>query len=108
MSGGDTSQGQKILPPLERTDTEAIQPLMDLVTGPRGRGRPADAFTSLIYGAAFDPFFIQRLQLVHILLQFEKAVPVGIVGACHHGAMASATTFMVPEMVEGDLKLIGP
>ena len=48
------------------------------------------------------------LQLVQILLQLEKAVPMRVVRCTHHCALASTTPLMVPQVVVSNLELVRP
>ena len=56
----------------------------------------------------FDSFFIDFLEFIEVLLQFEKAVPVGIIRGSHHRTLPGPSSLMVPEVVESDLEFIDP
>ena len=54
----------------------------------------------------FDSFFIDFLEFIEVLLQFEKAVPVGIIRGFHHRTLPGPSSLMMPEVVERDLEFI--
>ena len=56
----------------------------------------------------FDSLLIDFLEFIEVLLQFEKAVPVGIIRGSHHRTLPGPTSLMMPEVVESDLEFIEP
>ena len=56
----------------------------------------------------FDSFFIDFLEFIEVLLQFEKAVPVGIIWGSHHRTLSGPLSLMMPELVESLLEFIDP
>ena len=52
--------------------------------------------------------FIDFLEFIEVLLQFEKAVPVGIIRGSHHRTLPGPSSLMMPEVVERYLEFIDP
>ena len=50
----------------------------------------------------FDSLLIDFLEFIEVLLQFEKAVPVGIIRGSHHRTLPGPSSLMMPEVVERD------
>ena len=55
-----------------------------------------------------DSLLIDFLEFIEVLLQFEKAVPVGIIRGSHHRTLPGPSSLMMPEVVERDLEFIDP
>ena len=56
----------------------------------------------------FDSLLIDFLEFIEVLLQFEKAVPVGIIRGSHHRTLSGPLSLMMPELVESLLEFIDP
>ena len=56
----------------------------------------------------FASLLIDFLEFIEVLLQFEKAVPVGIIRGSHHRTLSGPSSLMMPEVVESDLEFIDP